>query len=85
MPTHQQPDPDLVALGRAILRLREQRAMSAGELAVATGIAPARLSALEAGEIDPTYDVLLTLADGLGVPLEQLVRLVRELGSRGAS
>ena len=79
MPTHQQPDPELVALGRAIGRLRKQRAMSTGELARATGIAASRLGALEAGEVDPTYDVLLALADGLGVPLEEFVRLARQL------
>ncbi len=74
------PDPALVALGRATERLREQHAMTASELAAAAGIAPARLHALEAGEVDPAYDVLLALAEGLGVQVEQLVRLARELG-----
>jgi transcriptional regulator with XRE-family HTH domain len=77
-----QPDPELVALGKAIEQLREQHAIAASELAAAAGIARERLAALEAGEVDPPYDLLLALADGLDVRLEELVRLARELGRR---
>jgi transcriptional regulator with XRE-family HTH domain len=77
---NKQPDPELVALGRAIEQLRAQHAIAASELAATAGIAREHLDALEAGEVDPAYDLLLTLADGLGVPLEELVRIARELG-----
>jgi transcriptional regulator with XRE-family HTH domain len=53
--------------------------MTSNELAEATKIASRRLQALEAGKVDPRYDVLLALAEGLEVPLEQLVRLAHEL------
>jgi DNA-binding XRE family transcriptional regulator len=79
LPANKQPHPELVALGKAIEQLREQHAIAASELAAAVGIAPERLAALEAGAVDPAYDLLLALADGLGVRLEQLVRLAREL------
>jgi DNA-binding XRE family transcriptional regulator len=77
-----QPDPELVALGQAIEQLREQHAIATGELAAAVGIAPERLAALEAGAVDPAYDMLLALADALDVRLEELVRLARELRPR---
>jgi transcriptional regulator with XRE-family HTH domain len=57
----------LAALGRAIRQLRAERNITARELAVAAGVAPGRLDSIEAGRFDPTYDVFLALAHGLGV------------------
>lgn len=64
---------DLVALGQAVSRLREQRGMSTNELADATGIERVRISTLEAGRLDPTYELLIALAEGLGVQPSALV------------
>jgi transcriptional regulator with XRE-family HTH domain len=64
---------DLVALGQAVGRLREQRGMSTNELADATGIERLRISTLEAGKLDPTYELLIALAEGLGVQPSALV------------
>ena len=55
-------DRELIAFGRAVRRLRDERNLSAGELAAAAGLAPGRLAAIEAGRLDPHYDVLLALA-----------------------
>lgn len=61
------PDPDLIALGRMVRTVREQKGMSLTELAEAAGFKRRRLVRIEAGELDPRYDGLITLADGLGV------------------
>lgn len=57
----------LVALGRAIRELRHERGIDKRELASAAGLSTERLDAIEAGRLDPAYDVLLALVDGLGV------------------
>jgi len=56
----------LACLGEAIRQLREQRGLSVSELDGA-GLLQRRISRLKAGQLDPTFDVLLALADGLGV------------------
>lgn len=65
MSSHDQQD--LLVLGRAIAQIRGELGIGAEELAEATGVDRERLSALEAGQVDPTYELLLTLAEGLGV------------------
>jgi transcriptional regulator with XRE-family HTH domain len=66
-------DQELIALGRAIHQVREERGMSVSELAGAAGVERQLLDALEGGGLDPAYDVMLALADGLGVELTALV------------
>jgi transcriptional regulator with XRE-family HTH domain len=72
-------DADLHVLGRAVRRMREQRGMSAEELARATGISRQRIAALERGALDPTYDLLLRLTEGLGIQPSTLVTLAERL------
>ncbi len=79
MTTSKPPDPELAGLGHAIRQMREQYGMSQSELSASTRIERERLNALEAGLLDPTYDMLLKLADGLGVQLETLVIRAKEL------
>ncbi|HZL48334.1 MAG TPA: helix-turn-helix domain-containing protein [Solirubrobacteraceae bacterium] len=57
----------LLLLGRAFREIREQRGLSAGELATATGVNRLRIVSLEEGRLDPDYELLLGLAEGLGV------------------
>jgi transcriptional regulator with XRE-family HTH domain len=66
-------DAVLLRLGETFRQVREQQWLSAQELAVRTGIDIEHISALEAGQLDPTYDVLLILADGMGVRVSELV------------
>lgn len=58
---------DLAKLGRALRELRELQGLSDHDLAVATGITPEDMRALEAGELDPDYELLISLAYRLGV------------------
>ncbi len=58
---------ELVALGRAISQVREERGVSVEAGAAAAGIADAELEAIEAGRLDPGYHGLRHLAAALGI------------------
>jgi transcriptional regulator with XRE-family HTH domain len=58
---------ELLILGEAIRAVRERHGLSAGGLATAAGVSPARLAALEAGRLDPDFELLLALAEAIGV------------------
>jgi XRE family transcriptional regulator, regulator of sulfur utilization len=72
-------EPNLLILGRAVKLMREQRGMSADELADASGVLRERIGAVEAGQLDPTYELLLKIADGLGIQPSALVTLAEQL------
>jgi transcriptional regulator with XRE-family HTH domain len=69
---------ELAALGRAIRRERERKGMAPVQLAEAAGVSRRRLAALEAGRLDPRYDVMLAVADGLDIDLGALVTRAEE-------
>jgi transcriptional regulator with XRE-family HTH domain len=64
---------ELMRLGETIRQLRAQRRLSVAELAARSGITARRISNIEAGRLDPRFDVLIALADGLGVRLSALM------------
>jgi transcriptional regulator with XRE-family HTH domain len=74
-------EPNLLILGRAVKLMREQNGMSAEELAEASGILHERIGALEAGQLDPTYELLVEIANGLGAQPSALVILAEQLDS----
>jgi transcriptional regulator with XRE-family HTH domain len=55
--------------------MREQRGMSPDGLADATGMTRQRIDAIESGRLDPSYDLLLALAEGLRSQPSALVAL----------
>jgi len=63
----------LVALGQVVCRLRKRRGMSSEQLAGIIGVERQEIDALEAGRLDPCYDVLVVLADALGVRASTLI------------
>jgi len=63
----------LGGLGQVVREVREQRCLSERDLAAATGVAIDDVRALEAGNLDPGYEMLVALADGLGVKLSSLI------------
>jgi len=67
-------DLELIAFGLTLRRAREEKGMSSDVLAAAAGVERERLDAIEAGRFAPDVDVLVALADGLGVGLAELVR-----------
>lgn len=72
-------DHRLLNIGRAVQLTREQKGLSAGELADASGISYERIVALEAGQLDPPYELLGELADGLRTRPSALVILAEQL------
>ncbi|HWJ49505.1 MAG TPA: helix-turn-helix transcriptional regulator [Solirubrobacteraceae bacterium] len=66
-------------LGLAIGQVRERQGVSVEELSAVTGVAPARIRSLESGQVDAGYDLLLTLADGIGVRLSAFMIRVEEI------
>jgi transcriptional regulator with XRE-family HTH domain len=61
------------SVGGQIRLRREQRGMSAAELARRAGLAKATLSGLESGRSNPTIDTLDAVAVALGIPLADLL------------
>jgi transcriptional regulator with XRE-family HTH domain len=55
-----------------VRQIRTQRGLSHAQLARASGIDQALIKQLEAGELDPEFDLLRTLAKSLGVSASAL-------------
>jgi transcriptional regulator with XRE-family HTH domain len=66
---------DHLALGRAVRELRAVHAVSQEELGHRCGLHRNYVGAIERGELNPTYGVLLRLGTGLCVRPSQLVEL----------
>ncbi len=80
----QQHHQDLLVLGKAIQEIRERHGLDAGDLAAAAGVAPARVAALEDGQLDPDFELLLALAKSMGIRPTAFFLRAEELSSRGA-
>jgi ribosome-binding protein aMBF1 (putative translation factor) len=78
-------DPELVFLGQAIRHIREEQELSVGELAGKARIDERRLSRLEAGQIDPGYDLLGKLAHALNTEPSTLAARAEALAKKEGS
>lgn len=67
--------PEHLALGAAVRELRARRGMSQEALGFASGLHRNYVGAVERGEINATFRILLKLESGLGLPLAELVRI----------
>jgi transcriptional regulator with XRE-family HTH domain len=65
--------PELHALGRATRYLRARRELTQERLGQRAGLHRNYVGAIERGEINPTFRVLLKLSHGLDVPLSKLI------------
>jgi transcriptional regulator with XRE-family HTH domain len=63
----------LAQLGYAVHLQRARLRITQDEAARRAGMHRNYVGAIERGEINPTYDTLLRLSDGLDVPLHELV------------
>lgn len=63
------------ALGHAVRELRARRRLSQEELGFRAGLHRNYVGAIERGEINPTFRVLLKLSTGLALPLSEIVGL----------
>jgi len=64
---------ELVALGRAVRELRARRGISQETLAHRSYLHRNYVGAIERGEINPTFRILLELENGLWLPLTELI------------
>ena len=64
---------DLTDLGARVQSLRHDRGLTLQELAGAAAVSASMLSSVERGRKAPTVVVLARIADGLGVPLGELI------------
>ncbi|MGN6189138.1 MAG: helix-turn-helix domain-containing protein [Conexibacter sp.] len=65
--------PNLHALGAAVRELRARRGLSQEWLGFKAELHRNYVGAIERGTINPTFKTLMRLADGLAVPLSELV------------
>jgi transcriptional regulator with XRE-family HTH domain len=63
---------DQLALGRALMRLRERSGLSQAELAVCLGLETAYVPAVEAGEMDLRWHTLMRFLRGLDATVSDL-------------
>ena len=78
------PGPDLtlrrrisrehIALGRAVRELRARRGLSQEQLGFRSDLHRNYVGAIERGEINPTFRVLLKLERGLQLPLSEITQ-----------
>jgi transcriptional regulator with XRE-family HTH domain len=64
---------ELIRFGQKIRQVREREGISVAELAARTDVDAQKITALEAGRFDPPFDVMIALADGIGVPIFALM------------
>jgi transcriptional regulator with XRE-family HTH domain len=70
-------------LGRAVRLLRAHRRLSQEELGYRASLHRNYVGAIERGEINPTFRVLLNVCDGLDVPLSRLISVYERLRRPG--
>lgn len=75
-------DLELVALGRAIRRLRHDRGLSMASLASRAGVSPKHLNRIELGQTNPTFMTLHALSVALGVTVWDLMSAARDETAR---
>ena len=62
------------SIGNALKRLRKENSWTLSAVSAKTGVAISTLSKIENRQSSPNYDVLMRLADGLGVDFVELVK-----------
>jgi transcriptional regulator with XRE-family HTH domain len=76
--------PEYGALGRAVRMLREQIGLSQEAVAVRACLRRSYVGAIERGEINPSFRILVKLAQGLSVPPSRLLHEYEALRAYGS-
>lgn len=66
---------ELRALGRAVCELRARHGLSQEQLGFRSGLHRNYVGAVERGEVNSTFRILILLVTGLDEPLSELIRL----------
>jgi XRE family transcriptional regulator, regulator of sulfur utilization len=69
------PQPTSAQLGAAIRRVRESRGESIEAVAAKAGIHWTSVSRIETGKQNPTWDIVVSLADALEMEIAELAAL----------
>jgi len=80
MPSTPKANPVQVRLGLAVKTVRKSKAVTQDELSRRTGLHPTYISDIERGARNPSFAVLVRVADGLGINLAELGAAYDELG-----
>lgn len=64
----------LILLGEQIKRIRESKKLSQADLAYKIGKDQPSINRLERGRINPSYQYLQQIAEGLELPISELLR-----------
>lgn len=59
--------------------VREQQGFSVSEIAAVSDVKESRLQALEAGQLDPDFELMLNVAESMGVRPSAFIIKVEEL------
>ncbi len=78
MPRRATPHPLGAKVGARIRALREERGLSLGKLAAASGVSKGSLSGIERGLVLITIATLARIARGLGVAAAQVLLLLED-------
>lgn len=81
-PPPQHENPDLLQLGRAICLFRVEAGLDVRHLAQAALVPEDDIAQLEAGRLDPTYELLIALAQALHVRPSAFVTRAEALEGR---
>jgi len=71
-------DAELRALAAAVREIRARQQLSQERVATRGGVGRKYVGQIERGEIIPSFAALVALANGLSVPLSELVRVYEE-------
>jgi transcriptional regulator with XRE-family HTH domain len=74
----------LISLGRSIQQLREEQGLDGDQLAEKAALQKWRLTAIEEGRHDPTFDTLVKLADALGIGTGEIAERAKAIEEEGA-
>lgn len=77
-----QPDRTLHALSKRIKDLRFERGISQEELAHRAGLSRTGMGLLETGKRWPRLDTLISVAEGLNITVEELLRGIHKPSKR---
>ena len=69
-------------LGQAIRSVRDEKTLSVADLAIGADISLERLKALERGELDPDYELLIRLAECLDTRPSAFIIRAEDLSRR---
>jgi len=71
-------DAELRALAAAIREIRARQQLSQERVATRGGVGRKYVGQIERAEITPSFAALVAVADGLGVPLSEVIRVYEE-------